>query len=232
MVVIKGINKTTLLDYPPYTAATIFLSGCNFRCGFCHNPELVVNFHLEEDIPESEIFEYLEKRKGWIDGVCITGGEPTLQHDLLEFAKKLKEKGILVKVDTNGTNPGMLKRLIEEKLVDRVAMDIKSSKEKYEDACSCKVDLSKIQASIDLLKGSDIEYEFRTTVVSGLVDEEDIDKIGQWIGKAKNFAIQNFRATGNVLDKSYKNIAPYTLEELNNMKSIAEKYFDKVVVRE
>lgn len=233
MVVIKGINKVGFVDYPPYTASTIFLSGCNFRCGFCHNPGLVINTQLTEDIPEEEIFDYLKEKKDWIDGVCITGGEPTLQKSLPDFIKKFKDMDLLVKLDTNGTDPEMLKQLIEEKLLDKVAMDIKSGKERYEEICRCGVDIEKIQKSIDILKDSDIDFEFRTTVVPGLIGIEEIESIGKWTGKAKNYAIQNFRGKKvELLDKSLEEKEGYNPEELKGMKKIAEKYFENVEIRE
>lgn len=234
MVVIKGINKTTLVDYPPYTSSTIFLSGCNFRCPFCHNPDLVEGFHLLDDISEKEILEFLDTRKKWIDAVCITGGEPCIQKDLPQFIKKIKDKGFLLKLDTNGTNPDMIKFLLKNNLIDKIAMDIKSSKENYSDAIGkdSSIYIDKIQKSIDLIKNSGIDYEFRTTVVPDLVRKEDIKEIGLWIGNAKKFAIQNFRYSGKMLDESFKDKKPFFKDELLEMKQSVEKYFDNIEVRE
>ena len=232
MLPIKGFQKTSLVDFTPYTASTIFLAGCNFRCGFCHNPDMVLHFHAIEDIKEKEILEYLELKKNWIDGVCITGGEPTLYKDLVKFASKLKKIGMLVKIDTNGTNPDILKELIDKKLVDRIAMDIKSDLEKYDEIACAKVDKEKIKKSIELIQDSGIDYEFRTTVVPGLVGKKEIFLIGKWLQGSKKFAIQNFRGGVSLINKDLKDTKPYSKEDLEEMKKIAEEYFDKVEVRD
>lgn len=231
MVVIKGLNKTTLVDYPPYVACTVFLSACNFRCGFCHNPNLVLRPHLEEDITTKEVIEYVKSKKKWLDAVVITGGEPTLHDDLVEFVKKLKELDVKVKLDTNGSRPKMIKELIDSKLVDKISMDIKTSEEKYHLACRCEVDTALIEESISLLKSSGIDHEFRCTVVPGIVDEEDIVKISRWLGKSKNFYIQQFRSSEDMIDNSFKDIKPYDKETLEKMKASVKDNFDKIEVR-
>lgn len=232
MLPIKGWQKTCMVDFPPYTASTIFLGGCNFKCGFCHNPDLVLDFSSIPDISQDEILNYLSSKKMWIDGVCITGGEPCLYPDLPSFISKLKGIGMLVKLDTNGTNPAMLKELIDKKMVDRVAMDIKSSLEKYDSACGVGVDTDKIKESAKILMESSVDYEFRTTVVPGLVDKEDISKIGSWLKGAKKYAIQNFQGKVKLVDNRLQNILPYSKKELLEMEKIASSYFNEVEVRD
>ena len=188
---ILGFQKTTLLDYPHKLAATIFFGGCNFRCPFCHNAELVTQNALPE-LSHDAILAYLKKRTGILEGVCITGGEPTLSKGLPDFIHKIKNLGLLVKLDTNGSNPSMLKELMQTHTIDYVAMDIKNSPEKYEATAGAKVNLSNIQESIDLLLTATIPYEFRTTVVRELHTEEDFIKIGQWLQGASQYYLQNF----------------------------------------
>ncbi len=231
MLPIKGFQKTCLVDFPPYTASTIFLAGCNFKCGYCHNPDIVLNFNAIPDIEENEVIDYLKEKKMWVDGVCITGGEPTLHPELIDFASKLKKIGMLVKIDTNGTNPDMLKKLIDRKLVDRIAMDIKTILEKYDEVAGAKVDKEKIQESIDLIKNSGVEYEFRTTVIPSLVGKKEIFLIGKWLKGSKNFAIQNFRESRPMINNKLQEIEPYSKKELEEMKEIASEYFEKVEIR-
>jgi len=231
MVLIKGIAKTSLIDFQPYVSSTLFLGGCNFRCRFCHNPNLVTESHLLKDISENDIFGFFKEKKKWIDGVCISGGEPTIHNDLPIFLKKLKELGLLVKLDTNGSNPIMLRQIIPSGLADKIAMDIKAPRERYEEVCGIKVDMEKIQDSIDVIMKSGIDYEFRTTVVPGLVGKEDIIKIGEWLKGAKKFCIQQFRSRGPLLDKKLEGKETFNKDDIEDMKKTAEKYFDKVEVR-
>ncbi len=232
MVLVKGLQKTSLIDFPPYTAAVVFLGGCNFRCRFCHNPELVLRFNDIPTISEKELFGFLEGRKKWIDGVCVTGGEPCIYPDLCEFVKRIKEIGFLVKLDTNGTNPEMLKRLIDGGLVDYIAMDIKAPLEIYDDVCGVDVVKENIEESAEMIKKSKVEHEFRTTVVPGLIGKKEIFLIGKWLNGSKRYAIQNFRGTRELIDKELQGTMGYTKEELGEMKKIAEAYFEEVVVRE
>jgi len=161
-----GYQKLTLIDYPGKIATTVFTVGCSFRCPFCHNPELVLPDHFPApNKMEKEFFEFLKKRKGKIQGVCITGGEPTIQPDIIAFIKKVKKMGFLVKLDSNGTRPDILKKVIDGKLVDFIAMDIKNSLKKYSKTVGTKVDIERIKLSIELIMNSGIDYEFRTTVV-------------------------------------------------------------------
>lgn len=229
---IGGLQKTTLVDFPNKIAATVFLTGCNFKCGFCHNPELVDAKKIENqpEITEKEFFEFLDTRKGLIDGICITGGEPTINADLSEFIRKIKNKGFLIKLDTNGSNPEVLGKLLAEKLLDFIAMDIKTSLDKYEKAIGIKVDLENIKKSVEIIKNSKIDYEFRTTVVPGPVEESDIEKIGQWLKDAKKIALQQFR-NQKVLDEKFETLQPYPDETLKEFKKILEKYIERVELR-
>ncbi|PJE57621.1 MAG: anaerobic ribonucleoside-triphosphate reductase activating protein [Candidatus Portnoybacteria bacterium CG10_big_fil_rev_8_21_14_0_10_38_18] len=229
---IGGLQKLTLIDYPGKIAATVFLFGCNFKCPFCQNPELVdtKKVNNQQEISEKEFFDFLDSKKGLIDGICITGGEPTFQLDLIDFIKKIKNKGFLIKLDTNGSNPEILEKLIKENLLDFIAMDIKSSQNNYSKAAGVKVDLGKINKSIDLIKNSNIDYEFRTTVVPGLVGKKDIEEIGKWLKGTKNFALQQFQ-NKKVLDKEFEKIQPYSEETLKEFKKMLEKNIKKVELR-
>ncbi|MCG2696081.1 MAG: anaerobic ribonucleoside-triphosphate reductase activating protein [Candidatus Portnoybacteria bacterium] len=229
---IGGLQKLTLVDYPGKVAATVFLIGCNFRCPFCQNYELV-SPDVEsgsDSILESDFFNFLDSKIGLIDGICITGGEPTINADLIDFIKKIKVKGFLVKLDSNGSNPEVLSEIINEKLVDFIAMDIKTSLDRYEKAINVKIDLNKIKKSVELIKTSGIDYEFRTTIVPGLVEKDDIEKIGQWLKGVKKFALQQFQ-NKKVLDKEFEKIQPYPDETLKEFKKILEKYIEKAELR-
>lgn len=228
---IGGLQKLTLIDYPGKVAATVFLIGCNFRCPYCHNPELV-NPELVEgqsQIKESDFFKFLDERKGFLDGVCITGGEPTIHSDLLIFIQKIKKRGFSVKLDTNGSNSAILEYLINNDLVDFVAMDIKTSILKY-NKVKAKDKISQVQKSINIIKNSGKDYEFRTTVVPGIVDEKDIKEIGKWLKGAKKIVLQQFRPK-KTLNPSFKNIKPYSLQNLKKMVKILEPNVEKVELR-
>ncbi|MFH2027703.1 MAG: anaerobic ribonucleoside-triphosphate reductase activating protein [Nanoarchaeota archaeon] len=225
---VKGLQKTSLVDFPPYVSCTLFVSRCNFRCGFCHNADLVMD--SLDDIPEDEIFAFLEKRKKVLDGVCISGGEPLLNEDIINLIKNIKKLDYKVKVDTNGTNPDLLKKLIDSKLVDYIAMDIKSSLDSYDKAAGVKVDKSKIKASVNILMEDNVDYEFRMTTVPNLHSSEEYSKIGNWLKGAKKFIIQQFR-NDKCLDKSFEKIKPYSKKELEEFKGILEKDISKVIVR-
>lgn len=184
-MLIAGLNKTTLLDYPGRVAATVFTGGCNFRCPFCHNGDLVIKPSSLEMISEEEVLSFLNKRKNVLKGVCITGGEPTLQADLPDFISRIKNIGYEVKLDTNGYRPDVLRDLLDKKLIDYVAMDIKNCREKYAVTTGCTdFDIGKIERSMEILKTSGIAYEYRTTVVDGLHKAEDVRKIAGWIAEA------------------------------------------------
>lgn len=205
-----GLNKTTLLDYPGHVAATVFLGGCNFRCPFCHNRDLVfVGESMEKkkvmNYEEDEIISFLKKRKGILTGVCVTGGEPTLNKELPFFLDKIKSLGYLVKLDTNGYRPDVLKKLLSQKLVDHVAMDIKNSPAKYDITTGITgIDISIIKESVDcLLSGMASDYEFRTTIVKELHDENDMHVISGWIKGAKAYYLQSYTDSEGVIETGY-----------------------------
>jgi len=233
-VLLGGLQKVTLIDYPGKVSATVFTIGCNFRCPFCHNPELVFPDigGATGSVSEKEFFEFLKKRKGKLDGICITGGEPTIQKDILDFMAKIKKMGFLVKLDTNGTRPDVLKKAFEENLVDFVAMDIKNCLDKYDKTNGVEADLDRIKLSVDLIKNSGKGYEFRTTVVPGLHELKDFDKIGMWLEGSESYALQKFRNEGKLLDEKflekYKNKKEL---DLKKVKKRMEKYFNKVVIK-
>ena len=197
-----GIQKVSLLDYPQKVAATLFTGGCNFRCPFCHNRDLVF---LPENLPElqeEEILAYLRKRKGILDGICISGGEPLLQNDLEVFLRKVKSIGYPIKLDTNGTNPAKLKELVNQKLIDYVAMDIKNTLPKYAETAGIQnLDLSQIQESVSYLKENHIPYEFRTTIVREFHNQQDIYEIAEWLSDAHAWFLQSYIDSDNVIQK-------------------------------
>jgi len=198
-MIIGGFQKMTVQDFPGKVACIIFTHGCNFRCPFCHNASLVTQ--ACEEVKQEEIFAYLNKRKGILDGVCISGGEPFVQGDkLFDFMKKIKEMGFLIKLDTNGYFPDRLKYAIDNGLVDYVAMDIKNCPDKYAMTAGVrKLDIAKIEESVKILMTSGVDYEFRTTVTAELHTPEDFTKIGEWIKGAKRYYIQNFEYSGNTI---------------------------------
>ena len=225
---ILGLNKTTLLDYPEHVAATVFTGGCNFRCPFCHNMDLVLG-EVEPALSTEDFFAFLEKRKGILDGVCITGGEPTLQKDLPDFIRGIRDKGYLVKLDTNGYRPKVLEELLRENLLDYVAMDIKSSVENYPRVTGmADLDVTGIQESVSLLKSAGIPYEFRTTVVKGLHRIDEFDEIGRWLQGAEAYFLQAFRENEKVPDKS---LSSFSEAKMREMKQLAERYIERVELR-
>lgn len=226
---IYGLQKLTLLDYPQKTACTIFTGGCNFRCPFCHNALLVTDIDSSNTYSEEKILDFLSKRKGLLDGVCITGGEPLMHSDIIGFITKIKDMGYKVKLDTNGTFPERLKELLDLKLLDYVAMDIKNSKEKYAETTGIhNINISDIEKSIELLKSSDIDYEFRTTVVNEFHTEKDIRDIAEWIKGAKNYFLQNFEDSGNLIGENMTSVSKETLE---GMKILAEAFVKNTQIR-
>lgn len=233
-MLIGGLQKTTLIDYPGKIAATVFLIGCNFRCPFCQNPELVLPEKIKKQpkITEKEFFRFLKKRKGLLEGTCITGGEPTVQPDLPGFLGRIKKLGFLVKLDTNGSHPKMLEKLIRQKLVDYVAMDIKAPlrKQQYEKATGTKVDLARIKRSIAMIKNSGVDYEFRSTIVPGIHAKEDILQMARDIAPARAYFLQNFRPEKN-LDKRFLKVKPFPREFLLGIKKEIESFFEVCQVR-
>lgn len=211
---INGFNKLTLLDYPGHLAATIFLGGCNMRCPFCHNASLVIKVSSQPVIPAEEVLAFLAKRTNILEGVCITGGEPTLSQDLPELLQKIKAMGFQVKLDTNGTNPSMLKSLVSDQLIDYVAMDIKNSRDKYRaTAGSPNLSLELIDESISFLLTSPLDYEFRTTVVKEFHTSEDMLFLGEWLTGAKAYYLQAYRDSEDVITPGFHCPSKDTLSE-------------------
>ena len=200
---ISGLQKLTLLDFPGRLAATVFFGGCNFRCPFCHNASLVLSPGECEKISEEEFFEFLTSRRGKLTGVCITGGEPTLYPGLRDFIKRIKDMSFAVKLDTNGTNPDLLESLIDEGLVDYVAMDVKNSPENYSMTVGCEVDMEKIGRSVSILLSGKVDYEFRTTVVRELHSIDDFKAISEWIKGAKRYFLQTFEDSGDLIGSGF-----------------------------
>ncbi len=215
---IGGLNKLTAQDYPEHLACIIFTKGCNFNCSYCYNRDLVDN--KAETIDEDYVMTYLYKRRKLLDGVVISGGEPTIWDDLIPFIKKVKELKLDIKLDTNGYNPAMLKELIDNNLVDYIAMDIKAIPDKYMEVINKKIDFDKILESIDLIKKSNIKYEFRTTIMKDVHDKNDIIKILKLIGDSKLY-LQNFQCTDVVKDKKIKS---FSRDELLKLKEELKEY--------
>lgn len=220
---IKGFQKTSLIDYPGKICSIIFLSGCNFRCGYCHNPGLVID-DGSQDILEGYVINRLEERKGLVDSVCITGGEPTLHKDLPGFIRRIKDRKLKVKLDTNGSNPEMLKHLIDNKLLDFIAMDVKNVFEKYEQTTNTKVNNDTLKESIKAVIRSGLEHEFRTTVLPKLHKKEDILKIAKSMVGAQKYVLQQFVAAEKMLDKNFSKEERYSEKELEEIKEECNKY--------
>lgn len=224
---INGIQKLTLLDYPGKCACTVFLAGCNLRCPFCHNASLVTG-HVPAAMGSEEFFAFLKKRRGLLDGVCVTGGEPTLRKDLPEFLTKIRELGYLVKLDTNGSNPEMLRRLIEEKKVDYVAMDIKNCPDRYAQTCGGIDILPQVQESLSILKENHVEYELRTTLCKPIHDEEALEAMGKWLRGTKNYYLQNFVDSGDLVGTG---VSGFTKEEMEALRQAVLPHIPTALVR-
>ena len=230
-MIIGGFQKFSLIDYPGKICAISFTQGCNFRCPYCHNPELVNPKLFQEPIDADDIFRFLEKRKGKLDAVEITGGEPTLQPDLIEFMRKIKAMGFLIKLDTNGTNPEVVEKIIKNKLVDYIAMDVKAPLEKYENVVGVKVDKQEIENTIYLIMNSCVDYEFRTTIIKNILSKEDIIDIAKTIKGSKLYVLQKF-IHSKILDPSLaKRAKTFSDAELEAIRSEAEKYVKECVIR-
>ena len=229
-MLIGGLQKFSLIDYPGKICAIVFTQGCNFRCPYCYNIDLVLPEHFKTPIPEEEIFSFLERRKGKLDAVEITGGEPTLQPDLLEFMGKIKRMGFLVKLDSNGTNPEVVEKAIRNKLVDYLAMDVKAPLDKYSSVVRVAVDADDIKRNIGLIMRSGIDYEFRTTVVKSLLAKSDIIKIGKSIKGAKAYYLQRF-VPSKTLDPKFSKETTYSDEEFEDIRRSLAKYVKKCFLR-
>ncbi len=228
-MVIHGINKLTLTDFPNRLSSILFTGNCNFRCPFCQNSTLVLNPESEPVIDENEIFSFLRKRKGFIDGVVITGGEPTVSKDLEDFIKRIKDTGLLVKLDSNGYMPDVLSSLIDKNLVDYIAMDIKNDKKHYAETAGVKnLDIARIERSVDLLKEGRIEYEFRTTVMKEKHTRATILSIGEWLEGSQNYFIQNYVDSRNIL---FGHFTPVEKEELLLWRNLLSSYIKNIQIR-
>ena len=228
-MLILGLQKTTLLDYPGKIASTIFTGGCNFKCPFCHNRDLVIPPADAIAYSEEEIFDHLKAKKKVLDGVCITGGEPTLHKDLPEFIHKIKDMGFLVKLDSNGTNPTMLESLINQGLVDYVAMDIKHSKDKYNSiACMPAFDIHTIETSVEILKQGRVPYEFRTTIMKECHEACDMEAIGQWLQGADAYFLQSYKESEQVINPIF---SAHSTDILKSFVDILKKYIPNTNLR-
>ena len=225
---IGAFQKFSLIDYTGEVCSIIFTLGCNFRCPYCHNPELV--YSTIEPIDENKIIEFLKTRKGKLTAVSITGGEPTLHRNLPDFIDTIKSMGFKVKLDTNGTNPGMLKYLVEKRVLDYLAMDIKAPLERYKDVVCAEIDIDKIKKSIEIIMKSKVDYEFRTTVVKNFITKEDIKNIAKLIEGSKLYCIQNFMPS-KTLDAAFKTKSGYLENELKELRQTAQKYVKKCIMR-
>lgn len=229
-MLIGGLQKSSLIDYPEKISAIVFTQGCNLRCGYCHNPELVQAKMFTRPFSEKKFFEFLKIRRGKLDAVTITGGEPTLQSDLPEFIAKIKKLGFLVKLDTNGRDPQMLKALFKKKLLNYIAMDIKAPLNKYEEVCGILAPVREIQQSINLIMKSGIDYEFRTTVVKGQLTPADLLQIGQLIKGARLYILQRFEPS-KTNDPSFMNRTTYSDEEFERVRKKLSKLVQACRVR-
>ena len=253
---ILGLQKLTLLDFPGHVAAIVFTGGCNFRCPFCQNSSLVLSPETLPFISEAEFEQFLHKRQGILDGICVTGGEPTLHTDLPEFLNQIKSFGYLVKLDTNGTNPDMLQLLLDRKLLDYIAMDIKAGPSNYTHVCglnykfdgaidkpeqlSYKAEtdarskipwlLENVYRSVNILKSSDIDYEFRTTVVNGLHSEQDFKEIASWLSGCPRYFLQSFRDCPEVLQQGHS-FSSFSKEEMLHFLEIVQKEIPQAALR-
>lgn len=229
-MLVSGLQKLTLLDYPGLVACTVFTGGCNLRCPFCHNSSLVLPERLAHDTDEATLLAFLEKRRGTLDGVAVTGGEPLMQRDIDVFLAKIREMGFKIKLDTNGTFPDRLMDIVERGLVDRVAMDIKNSPAEYGNTVGVRgIDLAPIEKSIEYLLANHVEYEFRTTVVKGLHTAESIADAAKWIAGANEYYLQQFKDSGDVLAPS--GLAAFDAAEMRALADAAAKYVPQVQLR-
>ena len=236
---LKGWVRTSLIDFPDRIATVLFTGGCNFRCPMCHNADLVLHPEDSPDLSQEEVWDFLSRRAGLVDGVVITGGEPTLQIDLAPFLRRVRALDLDIKLDTNGYRPDVLAALLSEGLLDYVALDVKAPPEKYallvgwadgSTGLTKVLDLTRVERSIELLRSSDLSYEFRTTVVPGLLVEEDIEKIARWIAGAERYVLQQFRPS-HTLDPALEQVSPYPMERLQEMAGRVDRWVAQVAVR-
>jgi pyruvate formate lyase activating enzyme len=236
---IKGVQKFSMIDYPGKLSCVVFLNKCNMRCGYCHNPELVFSNDSGGRFPNitpEEFFNFLDEKKSWLDGVCITGGEPTLHPGLLGFMKNIKDKGYTLKIDTNGSNPGIIQKIIDNRLADYVAMDVKNSIIKYPSTANTKVPMDNIISSIDIIreagKKNIIDYEFRTTILPRFIEESDIKSIGEMLKGSKKYVLQQFKPEESLVDDNLRNDKTYNNSELEKFRNILKEKISDVEIRQ
>jgi pyruvate formate lyase activating enzyme len=229
MVEIRGLEKFSSRDFPGHISSTVFLGGCTFRCPYCHNAQLVLRPESYPVLSMDLFLSYLDSRKGWLEGVCVTGGEPLLSEDLEDLVRVVKERGLLVKLDTNGSLPGRLEKLVEEGLVDWIAMDIKAPLDRYSEVAGVSVRVEDIEKSAAIVKGSGLTYMFRTTVVPGLLGREDVRRIGTWLEGADLYQLQQF-VPHDTIDPAWLDVKPYSREEFVMLQEIARPFFKEVRV--
>lgn len=227
---IGGLQKISLLDYPNKLSAIIWTVGCNLKCPYCYNKQLITGENIDI-IKEEDIFKFLKKRKEKLEAVSITGGEPLLNKDIFNFIHKIKKLGYLIKIDTNGTFPDRLKNLIDQKIVDYISMDIKAPKNKYNILTGRNIKIDNIQKSVDIIKNFSKEYEFKTTIVPSFLDINDIIEIAKWLKGAKQFYLQQFKKDTDLLSKELENIEPFPKEYLIETINKIKPYFDKCSLR-
>lgn len=229
---IGGLQKLTLIDYPQKVACTVFLSGCNFRCPWCYSGELVLPEKIKDhpEIKEEDFFYFLSQRKNKINGVVVCGGEPTINPEIDNFLEKIKKEGFLVKLDTNGSNPEVLERLINKNLLDYIAMDVKAPLQKYEEVVGAKFDSQKIKKSIEIIIKSGVDYEFRSTLISDLHTNEDVVIMGEMVKGAKKYFLQSFRPE-KTIDESFLLKKPFFKEEMEEFKEKVSPFVEKCEIR-
>lgn len=221
---IKGLQKTSLMDYPGKVSCVVFFGSCNFRCPYCFNRDLVLSPEKVPTVPEQEFFAFLESKKKWLDGVVLGGGEPTLHKDLPDFIRKIKALGFLAALETNGTNPEMLKQLLDQKLLDYIEMDVKAPLGKYRDVTNSRVDVEKIQQSIELITSSGIDHEFRSTIMPRLHSKEDVLRMARMVQAGKVYYLQQFRPGKTLLDPAFAEERRFTGEELEALAKECSQY--------
>ena len=232
-MLIKGLQKLTLLDFPERMACTVFTFGCNLRCPFCHNASLVLSDRSDDSlISEEELFSFLQKRRGILEGVCITGGEPTLQPDLPDVVRRIREMGYAVKLDTNGARPAALKALVSNGLLDYVAMDIKNSLAKYPETVGVSgFDTAAVEESMDFLMEGHVPFEFRTTLVKGLHTAESVAEMGKRLAGAEKFFLQTFEDSGDLIAEGGEGLSSFTPAETEELLSILRHYVPNAQIR-
>lgn len=234
-MLLSGLRRLTLLDFPATPSCIVFLPGCPFRCHYCHNSEFVLPKKLSvlapDFIPEEAFFRFLKTRQGLLEGVVVSGGEPTIHPDLLHFLQKIRLLGFKIKLDTNGINPQVLQKILSEKLVDFVAMDIKASPNRYSEFCGKMIDFSQIQASKTLLENSEVTVEFRTTLVREFHNDSEFLKILEFLRGAKKYTLQNFQNRGGTLNPEWEKHSGFSESELQEKQKIAQGFVDLCEIR-